>query len=307
MTGRWSGRLCGVAIAAALCLPARAPAQTEAGAQLTAAPAYQQALFRLEGGRHPAPLARAGESVTEPRLGFFALAPLNESEEPALKAHPGQPNRWYVGVSFGAETATGRKSGPPVIAYSAVDLGFNYHEFIHYPNGGSAAERAPSLSVLFAINEVRYAEAQEGAELIPSLSATYLYEHRGAAPGGIVVAGSGSAPSTVDTRIIQGPTAIAALVLRPGVIYDPDKGGAVRFAFSPQYTLYSNKNEGSPIGDKERLRLEAWAHLFPFADRRFRLQAGFFTDRVVRGNSEDLPTEMGVLFQLRYDIRPYDY
>lgn len=302
--GRW---LCGMALLAAVAAPRAEAAEPAVGALLGVSPVYRYAHVRLETGDEPAPRPKTGAGQSEPRDGFFVLVPLNENEEPVESAHPDQPARWYVGYTVGAARAAAGKSGTLERGLSMIDIGANYQEFVFFPDGGSVSRREPTLSIYLSIYETRYVAAAEAGTFIPSLRVTYLYEHRTAGKTGVVVPGTGGHPDTVNSIVTFFPTAIGALILRPAVIYEPSETAAYRFAFAPQYTFYNNLNQGNPWLDKERLRMEGWLHYFPVADHSFRVQAGLYSDRIVRGDTADQGTELGVMFQLRRDIRAFDW
>lgn len=299
--GRWLG---GMALLAAFAAPRAEAAEPAVGAVLGVSPVYRYAHVRLETGDEPAPQPKTGAGQSEPRDGFFIIAPLNEGEEPLESAHPDQPARWYVGYTVGAARAATGKSGTLERGLSLIDIGANYQEFVFFPNGGSVARREPTLSIYLSIHETRYVAAAEAGTFIPSLRVTYLYEHRVTGKAGAAAPGAGGA---VNSAITAAPTAIGALIIHPAVIYEPSETAAYRFAFAPQYTFYNNQNKGNPWLDKERLRMEGWIHYFPVAGHSFRVQAGLYSDRTVRGDTVDQGTEIGVMFQLRRDIRAFDW
>lgn len=301
---RW---LCGMALLALFSAPRAEAAEPAAGVLLGVSPVYRYALFRLETGDEPVPRAKTGAEQSEPRDGFFVIAPLNENEELIENAHPDQPARWYLGYTVGSARASTRQSGALEKGLSMFDIGANYQEFVFYPDGGSIPRRKAAISVYFSIYETLYVASGQSGSFISSLRATYLYEHRTAGKTGVVVPGIDGLPDTVTSAAASFPTAVGALILRPGVIYEPSETAAFRVAFAPQYTFYNNLNKGVPWLDKERLRLEWWLHYFPVADRGFRLQAGFYSDRIIRGDTADGGTELGVMFQLRRDIRAFDW
>lgn len=301
---RW---LYGMAVIALFTAPNAEAVEPAVGMLLGISPVYRYALLRLETGTEPVPQAKTGAEQTEPRDGFFIIAPLNENEELIETAHPDQPARWYLGYTVGGARASTRQSGAREKGLSMFDIGANYQEFVFYPDGGSIPRREAAISVYFSIYETLYVASGQSGNFISSLRATYLYEHRTAGKTGVVVPGADGLPDTVTSVVTSFPTAVGALILRPGIIYEPAETAAFRVAFSPQYTFYNNLNHGNPWLDKERLRFEGWLHYFPVADRGFRLQAGIYSDRTVRGETIDGGTELGVMFQLRRDIRTFDW
>lgn len=301
---RW---LCGMALLVFCAAPQAKAAEPAMGVLLGFSPVYRYALCRLETGEEPVPQAKTGAERTEPRDGFFIFAPLNENEEPIETAHPDQSARWYLGYTIGSARASTRPSGALEKGLSMIDIGANYQEFVFYPGDGSIARRKAAISVYLSIYETLYMISDRSGSFISSFRATYLYEHRAAGKTSVVVPGVDGLPDTVNSVVTAFPTAVGALILRPGVIFEPSETAEFRVAFSPQYTFYNNLNQGIPWFDKERLRLEGWIHYFPVADRSFRLQAGFYSDRIVRGDAADGGTELGVMFQLRRDIRSFDW
>lgn len=302
---RW---LCGMAFLAICAAPPGVDAAESAvGMLLGGSPIYRYGQFRLETGDEPVPQAKTGAEQSKSRDGFFIIAPLNDNEELIENAHPDQPARWYLGYTVGTSRASKRQSGALEKGLSMIDIGANYQEFVFYPSGGSAAQRKAAISVYFSIYETLYVVSGQSGSFISSLRATYLYEHRAGGKTSMVTPGANGLPDTVNSMVISFPSAVAALIIHPGIIYEPSETAAFRAAFSPQYTFYNNLNQGNPWLDKERLRLEAWLHYFPVADRSFRLQAGMYSDRIVRGEKSDGGTELGVMFQIRRDIRPFDW
>ncbi len=301
---RW---LCGMVLIVLIAAPRADAAETAMGMMLNFSPVYRYAHFRIETGDEPVPDPVTGAKKREPRDGFFIITPLNENEELIEAAHPDQPARWYLGWSFGSARAAARPSGALERGLSMIDIGANYQEFVFYPNGGNDFRRKAAVSVYLSIYETLYVVSAEPGSFISSLRATYLYEHRAAGKTIVVVPGAVGQPDTVTNRAVSFPTALGALIIHPGVIYEPSETAAFRLAFSPQYTFYNNLNQAVPWFDKERLRLEVWLHHFPVADRNFRLQAGVYSDRIVRGDTADGGTEMGVMLQLRRDIRTFDW
>lgn len=301
---RW---LCGMALLAICAAPRVDAAESAVGMLIGESSLYRYGHFRLETGDEPVPQGKTGAEQSKPRDGFFIIAPLNENEEPIETAHPDQPARWYLGYTVGTSRASIRKSGALEKGLSMIDIGANYQEFVFYPSGGSAAQRKAAISVYFSIYETLYVVSGQSGSFISSLRATYLYEHRTATKTSVVTPGANGLPDTVSSIAVSFPSAVAALIIHPGVIYEPSETAAFRIAFSPQYTFYNNLNQGNPWLDKERFRFETWLHYFPVADRGFRLQAGVYSDRIVRGEKSDGGTELGVMFQIRRDIRPFDW
>ncbi len=302
--GRW---LSGIALFAAIAVPRVDAAEPAMGVLLSVSPVYRYALIRLETGNEPMPQAKTGAEQSELRDGFFLIVPLNENEEPIETAHPDQPARWYLGYTFGKARAASRRPGEMEQGLSMIDFGVNYQEFVFYPGGGSASCRKAAISAYLSIYETSYATSGRSGSFISSLRATYLYEHRAAGKIGMVVPGAVGHPDTVNNIAVSFASAVGALIVHPAVIYEPSETAAFRFAFTPQYTFYNNQNKGNPFLDKERLRMEGWLHFFPVADHSIRVQAGVYSDRIVRGEVTDGGTELGVMFQFRRDIRPFDW
>lgn len=297
----------GMALLVLFAAPWAEAAEPAVGMLLGFSPLYRYALLRVETGKEPEPREKTGAEQYEPRDGFFIIAPLNDTEEPIENAHPDQPARWYLGCTFGGARAAIGPSGALEKGLSMIDIGLNYQEFVFYPNGGTVSERKPGVSVYLSIYESLSAASWRSGNLISSLRITYLYEHRTAGKAGVVVPGTGGNPDTVNSIAVSFPSVVGALIIHPAVIYEPSETAAFRFALAPQYTFYNNRNEGNPWLDKERLRLEGWLHYFPLADHRYRLQAGVYSDRIVRGDITNGGTELGVMFQLRRDIRTFDW
>ncbi len=301
---RW---LCGILFLAVFAALRAEGAEPTVGMLIGFSPVYRYALLRMETGDEPLPQAKTGAVQYKPRDGFFIIAPLNENEEPIDTAHPDQPVRWYLGYTVGSASAATLNSGALASGLSMIDIGANYQEFVYYPDGGSVSQRKAAISVYFSIYETLYVTSGQSGSFISSLRATYLYEHRTAAKTSVVVPGTAGNPDTVNSMVTSFPSAVGALIIHPAVIYEPFETAAYRFAFAPQYTFYNTLNHANPWMDKERLRLEGWLHYFPVADHSFRVQAGLYSDRIVRGETVDGGTELGVMFQLRRDIRPFDW
>jgi len=209
---------------------------------------------------------------------------------------------WRGIVSADLERDRTRATGPISRWRAGVQMEFGTANYRYYPSGGSSAAVERHGSVAAEIRWFSYStEARPAAvQWAPQVCLRFAREWTKGDLVGVVVPGSGGAPSTVKNLVITPPSGTPQLAVRVAV---PTYLGRGLMGFGPAFTyaLSGDRGRWNPTTKSGRAGLETWVFYFPTQEgaTNLRLGAAPFVSYRTHGSDAFSQWEYGALLQVR--------
>jgi hypothetical protein len=239
------------------------------------------------------------------RIKPYARVPFSDSDAHRVRVDGhAQAAKVGIGVDFGTDWTEARGPGRFLVVGGQLELGTSVYDF--EPLGAMAvSERHQSFSGGL---HARYGLLWTKLQLAPQLTVAYDRSFSAADPVGVVIPGSGGAPETVQTMVVDPPSTVPVLTLRFGTPwYVGQIHAPIAFGTYLVASLAGTTDTYQPWSDADLVRGEVWTYLFVHTPVNARAGLAVFAEAAHASSDASTQKSYGLLVQLKANTTLFEY